>query len=75
MIYPSTDPGWQNIVRSIKNYSQDKNFLIFKNLDTNIFISLLKYSKILVGNSSCGIIESSYFSIPTINIGRRQEGG
>ena len=74
VIYPSTDPGWQNIVRSIKNYSQDKNFLIFKNLDTNIFISLLKYSKILVGNSSCGIIESSYFSIPTINIGRRQEG-
>lgn len=74
VIYPSTDPGWQDVVRSINNYSKDNKYLIFKNLETSIFISLLKYSKLLIGNSSCGIIESAYFSIPTINIGRRQEG-
>lgn len=74
VIFPSTDPGWQNIIRSIKNYSSDKKFKIFKNLETSIFISLLKHSLLLIGNSSSGIIESSYFSIPTINIGRRQEG-
>ena len=74
VIYPSTDPGWQDIIRSIKNYSSDRRFKIFKNLDTSIFISLLKNCTLLIGNSSCGIIESAYFSVPTINIGRRQEG-
>lgn len=74
VIYPSTDPGWQDIIRSINNFSNDKQFKIYKNLETKIFIPLLKYSKLLIGNSSCGIIESAYFSIPVINIGRRQEG-
>ena len=33
---------------------------------------MLNNCKILVGNSSSGILESSSFKIPTVNIGRRQ---
>ena len=32
----------------------------------------MKYSKLIIGNSSSGIIESSTFKIPCINVGRRQ---
>jgi len=34
----------------------------------------LKYAAVLVGNSSSGIIESSSFKLPVVNIGIRQEG-
>ena len=34
----------------------------------------MKYSKLVVGNSSSGIAEAPSFNIPTINIGNRQKG-
>ena len=33
-----------------------------------------KYSKLLLGNSSCGILESGFFKKYAINLGIRQEG-
>ena len=38
------------------------------------FISLLKNTKCLVGNSSAGIKECSYLGIPVVNVGSRQQG-
>jgi UDP-N-acetylglucosamine 2-epimerase len=37
-------------------------------------LGLLKNCRILIGNSSSGIIEASYFKISVINLGIRQEG-
>jgi UDP-N-acetylglucosamine 2-epimerase len=34
----------------------------------------LKYCGVLVGNSSSGIAEASFFSIPVVNVGIRQLG-
>ena len=34
---------------------------------------MLKNCGVLVGNSSCGIIEASSFNIPVVNIGIRQQ--
>jgi len=38
------------------------------------YLSALKYSLMMIGNSSSGIIEMPYFKKPTINIGDRQKG-
>lgn len=38
------------------------------------YLSALKYVKMVVGNSSSGIIEAPSFNIPTIDIGDRQKG-
>ncbi len=38
------------------------------------YLSLLKYSFALIGNSSSGVIETPHFKKPTINIGERQKG-
>jgi UDP-N-acetylglucosamine 2-epimerase (hydrolysing) len=35
---------------------------------------LLKHSDFIVGNSSVGIREASVYGIPSVNIGRRQQG-
>ena len=48
------------------------NTYLFENLNRELYLGLLKHANCIVGNSSSGIIESSSFKIPAINIGRRQ---
>lgn len=38
------------------------------------YLSALKYSVMMIGNSSSGIIEMPFFKKPTVNIGDRQRG-
>lgn len=52
----------------------NKNSSAYTSLGQIKYLSLLKYSYALIGNSSSGIIETPYFKKPTINIGERQEG-
>lgn len=46
----------------------------FNSLGSLRFLSMLKMSDGIIGNSSSGIIEAPSFNIPTINIGDRQKG-
>lgn len=50
------------------------NIRVVESLGMVKFLSLLSYSKIMIGNSSSGIYEAPLFHIPTINIGNRQKG-
>jgi GDP/UDP-N,N'-diacetylbacillosamine 2-epimerase (hydrolysing) len=70
IIYGNADAGSKKIFKVIKN-SQIKQY---PTVPFNEFINLLKHSSALVGNSSSGIIEAPFLSIPSINIGTRQEG-
>ena len=45
---------------------------MFRNLPRCDYLGMLKNCGVLVGNSSSGLIEGSYFDIPVINIGIRQ---
>ena len=36
------------------------------------YLTLLKNSNFIIGNSSSGIMEAPFFGVPTINIGNRQ---
>ena len=51
-----------------------KNFLFFKSLGSQIYLSLLKIVDGVVGNSSSGLSEVPFFGIGTVNIGDRQQG-
>ncbi len=46
----------------------------FTSLGQLRFLSLMEHSKMVIGNSSSGIIEAPSFKIPVINIGSRQDG-
>lgn len=72
VIYPCSDVGYNGVVDAIKEYESHENILIYKNLDAAVFWGLLNVASVLIGNSSAGIIESPYFKLPVINIGRRQ---
>lgn len=50
------------------------NCYLFSSLGARRYLSLIKYSEMIIGNSSSGIIEVPCFGIPTVNIGIRQKG-
>jgi len=54
--------------------SANKASKAFDNLGHKLYLSCMKYSNGVVGNSSSGIIEAPSFNIGTVNIGNRQAG-
>ena len=70
IIHGNADAGSKIISKIIK----DSKIHNYPNLPYEKYINLLKYSSVLVGNSSSGIIEAPFLHIPSINIGTRQLG-
>ena len=50
------------------------NMHVYTSLGIHRYLSLMKYSEFVLGNSSSGVIETPAFHIPTVNIGDRQRG-
>ncbi len=71
--YPNNDMGSNVIFKEINKLNNNKNFKIFPSIRFEYFLTLLKNSKFIIGNSSCGIMEAPYYGIPTINLGDRQK--
>ena len=44
------------------------------NLGTAAYLSMMRYSAAMVGNSSSGIVEAASFELPVVNLGSRQQG-
>ena len=72
VIYPNNDLGNNLILNEFKRLEKNDKFKIIPSMRFEYFIQLLKNSNFIIGNSSAGIREAPYFSIPTINIGTRQ---
>lgn len=74
LIYPNADAGGRKMIEEIKRY-EDLDFIsTFKNIPREDYISLMRNSSVLVGNSSSGIIEAPSLNLPVVNIGTRQKG-
>lgn len=75
IIYPNSDAGGRKIVDIIKHYAKKHPQLrVITSLPRREYLSLLNLSSVLVGNSSSGMIDSSSFGVPVVNIGSRQKG-
>lgn len=74
-IYPNADAGSRRIIRMTEGFiRKHTSSHLFVNLDHVTYLSLLRHSSVLAGNSSGGVIESTSLGIPTLNIGIRQQG-
>jgi len=73
IIYPNNDLGSKDILEAYKRIENNPRFRIFPSIRFEFFLTLLKKSDFIIGNSSAGIREAPYYGIPTINIGSRQE--
>jgi len=76
LIYPNLDPGGSRIIDHIDQWGSrhGPRVKVVPSLPHIEFLSLLAHGAVLVGNSSCGVIEAPFFRIPVVNIGLRQEG-
>jgi UDP-N-acetylglucosamine 2-epimerase (non-hydrolysing)/GDP/UDP-N,N'-diacetylbacillosamine 2-epimerase (hydrolysing) len=73
--YPNADAGSRELIGRTASFLADRpQGKIFTNLDAITYWSLLRHVEMLVGNSSSGIMETASFSLPTINVGLRQQG-
>jgi UDP-N-acetylglucosamine 2-epimerase (hydrolysing) len=73
VVYPNNDLGSNAILETYKKIQNHSRFKIFPSLRFEYFLTLLKNSKFIIGNSSAGIREAPYYGLPNINIGSRQK--
>lgn len=74
--YPNADEGGRKIIPLIESYAQNNSdrIVVVSSLGQRRYLSAIKNAKLVIGNSSSGIIEVPSFKVPTINIGARQHG-
>jgi UDP-hydrolysing UDP-N-acetyl-D-glucosamine 2-epimerase len=73
IILPNNDAGSiaiQNVIKQRKTLEH----VVFANLSRIEYLTLMRYSSLIIGNSSSGLLEAPTFNIPAVNIGRRQDG-
>lgn len=73
VICPNNDLGSMGIVGEI-NKIKNKKIKVFKNLDHESYVNLMRKCSAMIGNSSSGIIEAATFNLPVLNIGMRNVG-
>ncbi len=74
IVYPNNDLGSDIIINEIEKSCKSKKYKLVRSLPFEDFLSLLKNSLFIIGNSSAGIREACVFGIPTVDIGTRQQG-
>ena len=71
----NADAGGRTINQKIEEYVlSHSNAIAVDSLGMVRYFSAIKYSMMVIGNSSSGLIEVPTFKVPTINIGDRQKG-
>lgn len=71
----NADEGGDVISRMMDEYvNSHDNAVVFDSLGLLRYLSTIRYSSLVIGNSSSGITEVPSFNKPTINIGSRQQG-
>tara|TARA_B100001057_G_scaffold81296_1_gene76746 strand:+ start:1628 stop:2767 length:1140 start_codon:yes stop_codon:yes gene_type:complete len=73
IILPNNDAGSiaiQNVIKQRKTLEH----VVFANLSRIEYLTLMRHSSLIIGNSSSGLLEAPTYNIPAVNIGRRQDG-
>ena len=63
-----------SINKFLDKYCSENNIILRESFGQQLYLSLIKISDVLVGNSSSGIIEAPSLGTPSLNIGTRQKG-
>lgn len=77
MLWPNNDAGSDEVSKAMrlhKDYHSGCNIHFLRNLAIEDYLTLMKKTACVVGNSSSGIMEAGFLGKPTVNIGNRQEG-
>lgn len=71
----NADNGGRMINEAIYQFTlKHRNAKLYDSLGKIKYLSAVKHSEVVIGNSSSGLIEVPYLATPTVNCGTRQEG-
>lgn len=71
----NTDPSGRLINSKIREFcSVNNNANLVESFGTDDYYTAMANTKLMIGNSSSGIIEAPSLSLPAVNIGNRQKG-
>jgi UDP-hydrolysing UDP-N-acetyl-D-glucosamine 2-epimerase len=75
LTYPGADPSARTIIAAFEDYApRRKGAALHKSLGSRRYLSVLRHAKLMIGNSSSGIVEAPSFELPAVNVGSRQRG-
>jgi len=73
VILPNNDTFSNTVFKFINKLKKYKNIKILPSLRFEYYLTLLKNSQFIIGNSSSGIREAPVYGVQTINLGDRQK--
>ena len=73
VIYPNNDQGCEIVFSAYERLENHPRFVIYPSLRIEFFLTLLKNSAFIIGNSSAGVREAPVYGVYSINIGERQK--
>ena len=75
IILPNSDPGRENILMAwTELLNNNERVRPLPSMRFEYFVTALKNCEYILGNSSTGVREATFFGIPSINVGTRQSG-
>lgn len=77
MLWPNIDAGSDRIAKAIRRFREfhhDFPLHVYKNLEPEVYLPLLKNAACCIGNSSSFVRETSFLGTPVVLVGSRQDG-
>lgn len=77
ILWPNIDAGSDEISKGLRKYKENykSEFVHFyRNFAVEDYLKILANAKVVLGNSSSGIMEAGFLGVPAVNIGTRQAG-
>ena len=72
---PNADTHWRIIADEIRKFvDAHSSARLVDNFGTRDYLSMMSFARVMVGNSSSGLIEAPSFELPVVNVGTRQRG-
>ena len=73
--FPNADAGGRALIDRARGFCGSRRSAhLVTNLEPPLYWALLRDARLMIGNSSSGIMESASIPLPAIDVGRRQQG-
>ena len=74
IVYPNNDLGSDIIFEEYEKLKGNDKIKFYPSMRFEYFLTLLKHSNFIIGNSSSGVREAGVYGVPAIDVGNRQAG-
>lgn len=71
---PGVEQGSDIVLAAIEQFvANHPNSLLVNHFGSRNYLAVMSQSKVVIGNSSSGLVEASSFGVPAVNVGNRQK--